>query len=66
MMGMNYAKDTPITVIDLDNSRYSRELVQKLGEPDWLYLAGNCRRVHDIVDSAAAEAEKIGREAALR
>lgn len=30
MMGMNYAKDTPITVIDLDNSRYSRELVQKL------------------------------------
>lgn len=30
MMGMNYAKDTPVTVIDMDNSRYSRELIQKL------------------------------------
>ena len=42
-----------------------RELVQKLGEPDWLYLAGNCRRVHDIVDSAVAEAEQAGKAAAL-
>lgn len=54
--------DTLVTALGLIPER---ELVQKLGEPDWLYLAGNCRRVHDIADSAAAEAEKVGREAAL-
>ena len=40
-----------------------RELVRTLGEPDWLTLAGNCSRVHDLVDSAVAEAERTGREA---
>ena len=54
--------DTLVTALGLIPER---ELVQKLGEPDWLYLAGNCRRVHHIADSAAAEAEKIGRKAAL-
>ena len=40
-----------------------RELVRTLGEPDWMTLAGNCSRVHDLVDSAVAEAERTGREA---
>ncbi len=30
MLGLNYAKDTPITVIDLDNSHYSHELIDYL------------------------------------
>ena len=41
-----------------------RELVRELGDPDWLFLAGNCHRVHDLVDSAVAEAERIGKAAA--
>ena len=40
-----------------------RELVRRLGAPGWLFFAGNCRRVHDLVDSAVAEAEQIGKEA---
>lgn len=49
--------DTFVTALGLIPER---ELVRKLGNPDWLYLAGNCHRVHDMVDSAAAEAEAIG------
>ncbi|WP_407400102.1 ABC transporter permease [Anaerovibrio sp.] len=30
MLGLNYAKDTPIMVIDLDNSHYSREIINDL------------------------------------
>ncbi len=52
--------DTLITALGLIPER---ELVRKLGEPAWLFLAGNCRRVHDLVDSAVAEAERIGKEA---
>lgn len=37
-----------------------RELVRGLEDRDWLSLVGNCSRVHDIVDSAAAEAARIG------
>ena len=53
--------DTLVTAVGL---LPERELVRDLGEPDWLYLAGNCSRVHDLVDSAAAEAERVGRAAA--
>lgn len=52
--------DTLVTAIGLVPER---ELVRGLGDPGWLFLAGNCRRVHDLVDSAAAEAERIGKEA---
>ena len=52
--------DTLITAVGLVPER---ELVRGLGDPGWLFLAGNCRRVHDLVDSAAAEAERIGKEA---
>lgn len=36
MLGLNYAKDTPITVIDLDNSRFSHELVVTLDNSQYL------------------------------
>ena len=49
--------DTLVTAVGLIPER---ELVRGLGDPDWLFLAGNCRRVHDLVDSAAAEAKEIG------
>ena len=49
--------DTLVTALGLIPER---ELIRGLGEPDWLFLAGNCRRVHDLVDSAVAEAEAIG------
>ncbi|MBR4473934.1 MAG: FAD-dependent oxidoreductase [Oscillospiraceae bacterium] len=51
------ACDTLVTALGLIPER---ELVRGLGEPDWLFLAGNCHRVHDLVDSAVAEAEAIG------
>jgi NADPH-dependent 2,4-dienoyl-CoA reductase/sulfur reductase-like enzyme len=54
--------DTLITALGLIPER---ELVRMLGEPAWLFLAGNCHRVHDLVDSAVAEAERIGKEASI-
>lgn len=50
--------DTLVTALGLTPER---SLVEKLGEPDWLKLCGNCSRVHDIVDSAVDEARKVGR-----
>lgn len=41
-----------------------RNLLQGLGNPDWLFLAGNCNRVHTLVDSAVSEATVTGRKAA--
>ncbi|MCR5577021.1 MAG: NAD(P)/FAD-dependent oxidoreductase [Oscillospiraceae bacterium] len=49
--------DTLVTALGLIPER---ELVRGLGDPDWLFLAGNCHRVHELVDSAVAEAEAIG------
>lgn len=49
--------DTLVTALGLIPER---ELVRGLGDPDWMFLAGNCHRVHDLADSAAAEAEAIG------
>ena len=37
-----------------------RELIRGLEEAHWLSLAGNCSRVHDLADSAAAEGTKVG------
>ena len=52
--------DTLITALGLIPER---ELVRKLGEPNWLFLVGNCHKVHDLVDSAAAEAVQVGKKA---
>ena len=54
--------DTLVTALGLIPER---ELTRGLGDPDWLSLAGNCRRVHDLADSAVAEAEEAGRTAAV-
>ena len=50
--------DTLVTAVGLVPER---ELVRKLGEPHWLFLAGNCSRVHELADSAAEEGAKVGR-----
>ena len=49
--------DTLITAVGLVPER---ELTHGLEEAPWLSLAGNCSRVHDLADSAAAEGTKIG------
>lgn len=36
ILSLNYAKDTPITVIDLDNSRFSHELIDYLDNSQML------------------------------
>lgn len=51
------ACDTLVTALGLIPER---ELVCGLEDRAWLSLAGNCSRVHDIVDSAAAEGARIG------
>lgn len=53
--------DTLVTAVGLIPDR---ALVSDLGCPDWLSFAGNCHRVHDLVDSAVAEAASVGRLAA--
>ena len=54
------ACDTLVTALGLIPER---ELTHRLGEPDWLFYAGNCHHIHDIADAAAAEGERIGKEA---
>ena len=55
------ACDTLVTALGLIPEQ---TLVQDIGERDWLYLAGNCRHVHDIADSASAEGILVGECAA--
>ena len=55
--------DTLVTALGLIPEQ---ELIRGLEQNDWLALAGNCRQIHEIVDSAASEAERIGRSAASR
>ena len=54
------ACDTLITALGLIPER---TLVQGLEASPWLSLAGNCCRVYDIVDSSAAQAQRVGHEA---
>lgn len=51
--------DTLITAIGLIPER---ELLQGLGQPDWLRLCGNCDYIHEIVDTVSAQAEKLANE----
>ena len=53
--------DTLVTAVGLIPER---ALVCGLGAPDWLSFAGNCHHVHELVDSAVAEAASVGRLAA--
>ncbi len=51
--------DTLVTAIGLIPER---ELIRGLEKEEWLSLAGNCKKVHDLADSAAAEGAALGRQ----
>ena len=40
--------------------RPERELVENLGEPEWLHICGNCNTVHPIVESVTEEGTQAG------
>lgn len=48
--------DTLVTALGLIPER---ELLDGLGEPDWLKSLGNCDYIHEIVDTVTAQAEKL-------
>ena len=48
------------TLITAAGMKPERALIDGIGSPAWLSLCGNCSRIHDIVDSAVDEAEKLG------
>jgi len=43
--------------------RPERELVAHLGEPEWLHICGNCRRVHPMAEGVVQEGKQAGRTA---
>ncbi len=55
--------DTLVTAVGLIPER---GLIRGFEEAPWLSLAGNCSRVHELADSAAAEGEKVGRQVGSR
>ena len=50
--------DTLVTAIGLTPDR---SLLYALGEPEWLRLCGNCSRIYELVDSARADSQHIGK-----
>lgn len=40
--------------------RPERELVESLGNPDWLHICGNCNTVHPMVESVTEEGTQAG------
>lgn len=40
--------------------RPERELAERLGDPDWLHLCGNCSSVHPMVESVTEEGQQAG------
>ena len=44
LMGGNFAKDAPVAIIDLDNSRYSHELANRIDASEYM-------RVTDVINS---------------
>ena len=54
--------DTLVTAVGLIPERELAAPLLREGEaPDWLSFAGNCDRIHEIVDSVSAEAWALGR-----
>ena len=51
--------DTLVTAIGLVPER---EVIRGLEKEAWLSLVGNCSRIHDLADSAAAEGAAVGRD----
>ncbi len=37
-----------------------RSLIRELGQPDWLYLCGNCSSVHTVVEQVVTEGRATG------
>ena len=57
--------DTLITALGLIPDRtLIQPLIKNGSAPSWLHLAGNCDTIHDIVDSATIQGERIGQLAA--
>ena len=44
--------------------RPERELISRLGKPDWLHICGNCNRVHPMVEAVISEGKQAGMAAA--
>lgn len=40
-----------------------RELVSRLGNPDWLHICGNCNTVHPMVEAVVNEGKQAGKAA---
>ena len=40
--------------------RPERELVSRLGKPEWLHICGNCNRVHPMVEAVVQEGKQAG------
>ncbi len=55
--------DTLVTAVGL---LPERELIRGLEGEAWLSLAGNCSRIHELADSAAAEGAQAGRRFGVR
>ncbi len=51
--------DTLITAIGLIPER---ELLEGLGQPDWLACCGNCDHIHEFVDTVSRQAESLAEE----
>ena len=58
LMSGNFAKDAPVAVIDLDNSRYSRELVGRIDASEYM-------RVTDVINSPMDVAELFYRDSVV-
>ena len=58
--------DTLVTAVGLLPEReLALPLMQDGTPPDWLGFAGNCERIHEIVDAVTVQALALG-EAAIR
>ena len=55
MLSGNFSKDAPVAVIDLDNSRYSRELITKINSSEYM-------KVTDIINSPLKPEELFYRD----
>ena len=44
--------------------RPERTLIAGLGEPEWLFLCGNCNHIHPMVEGVTAEGSRAGMAAA--
>lgn len=59
--------DTLITALGLEPDRsLAEELELENGYPEWLHFCGNADFVHEIADSASAQGDRLGTEAAER